>query len=323
MELVSVIVPIYKVEPYLSECIESIISQTYSCLEIILVDDGSPDKCPDICDEFSRKDSRINVIHQKNGGLSDARNAGLRISKGNYYYFVDSDDRLPSYSIEWMLKCLHSFNVDMVIGGFERFRDITNEVFFRTCQTDKEIINIMTRDEVIRDFYRDGCQSWGVLYKRHIHEGIFFPCGEINEDEAIIFQILERCKMVAVTDKVVYSYRERKASITTSAFSIQKLAWYRHCKANLEWIRNHHPELTSYAAARYRSSITWSLTEIALSDGEYEEEVEELLKELRKNKDLFLNTPFKYKTDSYRMQILLHLPFRLYKYAIKIKRGLI
>ena len=104
--LISIIVPIYKVEPYLRRCLDSIVSQTYTNLEIILVDDGSPDDCPQICDEYAAKDIRITVIHKDNGGLSDARNAGTLIAKGNYIYYIDSDDELPPDTISVMINQL-------------------------------------------------------------------------------------------------------------------------------------------------------------------------------------------------------------------------
>ena len=192
-EKISVIVPIYKVEPYLRQCVDSILNQTYTNLEIILVDDGSPDNCGAICDEYAAKDTRVKVIHKENGGLSDARNAGLDIAVGDCYYFVDSDDYLPVRSVEEMIEMLRKQDADMVIGGFERFSDKTGEVFFST-ESEGLVTYVYTQEEAFRDFYRDGCQAWAVLYRRHVHQNIRFPKGEINEDEAIIFQLLERCQ---------------------------------------------------------------------------------------------------------------------------------
>ena len=312
METVSVIIPIYKVEAYLRECVESVLAQNYPNLEIILVDDGSPDGCPAICDEFASADPRVQVIHKKNGGLSDARNAGMRIATGDYFYFVDSDDRLPAYSVEWMVNCIHVTASDMVIAGFERFSDVTGEVFFQTCPDDRETTTVMTREEVMKDFYRDGCQAWAVLYKREIHDGIFFPFGEINEDEAVVFHLFERCKQVAVTNKVVYSYRNRSESITTSPFSQKKLAWYRHCKDNLSWLCEHHPKLEADATRRLCGSILWSLRESALSDGDYTDTIQMLIKELRNNYHRYLASQPS-KTDRIKMWVLKHFPFGVYK----------
>lgn len=312
MEKVSVIIPIYKVESYLEECVESVRSQSYSNLEIILVDDGSPDECPAMCDRFEKEDTRIIVIHQKNGGLSAARNTGLRIASGQYIYFVDSDDRLPEYSVEWMIDCIHATKSDMVIAGFERFYDTTGEVFFKTCTVRNETVNELTREEAIKDFYRDGCQAWAVLYKKEVHAGIYFPEGEINEDEAIVFQLLERCQKVTVTDKVVYSYRNREESITTSGFSTKRVAWYHHCQDNLAWICEHHPEVEIYARKRLCGSILWLLREIALSKEEHLEIRKMLLNDLRINYKNYTRTNLS-STDRLKLGILKYFPYGVFK----------
>lgn len=318
-ELVSVIVPIYKVEKYLKECIDSILNQSYQDLEIILVDDGSPDNCEKICDEYLTRDIRVKVIHKENGGLSDARNAGLDIATGSYFYFVDSDDMLPLNSVETMMELLKTHGSDMVIGGFERFKDESGEVFFST-ESEGVYLNVFSREEAFRDFYRDGCQAWAVLYKREIHENIRFPKGEINEDEAIIFYILENCRSVVVTNRVVYSYRCRENSITTSSFSTKKLIWVKHCRDNLAFIREKHPELEHYAVARYRGSILWTLTEIALAKDSFEKETNELIAELRRDAQIFWKTPFAFWQDRIRMIMLMYGPFGLYRALIKKKR---
>lgn len=320
-ELVSIIVPIYKVEKYLSECIDSILRQTYPEIEVILVDDGSPDHCGEICDAYSYRDDRVRVIHKENGGLSDARNAGLDIATGAFFYFVDSDDILPPYSVEKMLTLMKTHNGDMVIGGFERFRDNDKEIFFSTEHEDV-YLKVFSRKEAFCDFYRDGCQAWAVLYKREIHESVRFPKGEINEDEAVIFSILEKCRTVVVTNQVVYSYRCREESITTTEFSPKKLAWVKHCRDNLAFIREKYPELEYLALARYRTSILWSLTEIAISRDSFENAVTKLTKELRDNAWVFWNAPFAFWQDRIRMILLMIGPFSLYRMFIRKKRGI-
>ena len=117
---VSVIIPIYNVQDYLHECVESIVQQTYKNLEIILVDDGSPDACPTLCDEWERKDNRIITIHKKNGGLSDARNAGLHKASGDYVLYVDSDDYLERDTIEWMISCAQSYEAEIVAFTYSK-----------------------------------------------------------------------------------------------------------------------------------------------------------------------------------------------------------
>lgn len=317
-EKVSVIVPIYKVEKYLEACVDSIIGQTYDNLEIILVDDGSPDRCGAICDSYLEKDSRIKVIHKDNGGLSDARNAGIDIATGDYYYFVDSDDILPDHSIMTMYRLMQDNDAQMVIGGFERFMDGETKPFFST-EDEGLWLHVYDREEAFQDFYRDGCQAWAVLYQRHIHEKLRFPKGEINEDEAIIFHILENCTTVVVTNQVVYSYRCREESITTTAFHPKKMVWIDHCADNLEFIRQKHPALEPLATARYRSSILWALREIALSSDPYPNETAQLLRTLRQNAAIFDPAPFSSGGDRLRYSMLKHLPFGVFRAVIRLR----
>lgn len=315
-EKVSVIVPIYKVEAYLRECIDSIINQTYTNLEIILVDDGSPDNCGAICDEYAAKDSRIKVIHKENGGLSDARNAGLDIAAGDFYCFVDSDDILPDHSVRTLLDFLNTHDGDMVIAGFERFSDENGNVFFST-EDEGLWTHVYSREDALRDFYRDGCQAWAVLYKRRIHEHIRFPKGEINEDEAIVFRILDLCDRVVVTSRVVYSYRNREESITTSSFSEKKLAWVKHCRDNLTFIREKYPQLEAYALQRYRGSLLWALREMALSDQSFPEAYQDIRAQLRENRKSFLKTPFKSKSEMLRFAFFEMVPFGMIRSILR------
>lgn len=321
--LISVIVPIYKVEKYLRKCIESILSQTYTNLEIILVDDGSPDKCGEICDEYEKKDSRIKVIHKKNGGLSDARNAGLDIMAGNYVAFVDSDDWIEPQMYEHLLAKLHYFHADISIGGV-------------SCDLDDNgIINtekIVSYDsapfsegnvETMHRFFTTSWAAWDKLYKADLFRDIRYPVGEINEDEAIVLQLLSKCTRVCYTNEVFYHYMRRPSSgsITAANFSVKKLAWQAHCRDNLEFVQAHYPSLVSDAAARYRGSLLWSLTEIALSDEDYTGETQALLSALQSQKKLFCAAPFSYRQDRLRMWLLLHVPFSVYRAIIRFRRS--
>ena len=314
--LISVIVPVYKVEPYLRDCVDSILAQTYRNLEIILVDDGSPDNCPAICDEYAEKDSRVRVIHRENGGLSDARNAGLSVCSGEYLMFVDSDDMLTLTSVNILYTLAVECQAQLVIGDYVRF-DNEPEIPVINASSDVKTLN---NTEAMAEMFQKGCASWARLYRTSVHKNTLFPKGEINEDEAIVLPLLENCEKVVVTKQVVYLYRCRPESITTASFSPKKLAWYRHCKANLEWIQSHHPELTDLAAARYRSSILWSLTEMALAEGAYKNETKTLCEELRAEKKAFRKIPYQYATDRVRAFVLTYLPFSWYRALIRLKR---
>lgn len=320
--LISVIVPIYKVEEYLSPCIDSIINQTYKNLEIILVDDGSPDRCGKICDKYAQKDSRVKVIHKENGGLSDARNAGLKIATGDYISFVDSDDILPINSIETLWQLAIKENAQMVIGGFERFRNSIDEVDL-SADSEGNTTTVMTKTEAMAAFFQDSCQAWAILYERRIHDGIWFPKGEINEDEAIVLQLYDRCETIVVTNAVVYFYRNREESITTSSFSKKKLVWVDHCKHNLEFVREKYPSLTEGAVIRYRGCLLWLLTEIAMTNDwhNYDEDIKRLYKELKVLNTEFGNVPFELKHEKIRYFMLQNFGFRFYRMLIRIKRG--
>lgn len=280
-KLISVIVPIYKVEDYLRECIESLLNQTYKNLEIILVDDGSPDRCGEICEEYKAKDERIVVIHKENGGLSDARNAGMKVMTGDYLVFVDSDDYMSPDGIECLAKLLEERNADMVIGGVWRVSEQGEKLGKEVMQNCD--ITEMDTEEALKDFFVQGCSSWGRIYKREIHEGIEFPKGEINEDEAIVVQVTERCKKVVRTSTPIYCYRLRGESITTTDFHEKKLVWNKHCMDNYEYIKRKYPEIEPYARKRYTDSLVWLTLMMIQSSDNYEAEIKDYIKKLRKH----------------------------------------
>lgn len=222
--LVSIIIPIYKVEKYICKCIESVINQTYKNLEIILVDDGSPDNCPLICDEYAKKDGRIVVKHKKNGGLSDARNTGLDIANGEYLFFLDSDDYIAEDAIEKLYRILTETNSDLAICNYE----YVSESGILDILIDSPIKNeVMDRDLLFTKlteqrnwFY---VVAWNKLYKKSLFNNLRFPVGQVNEDEFIVHKVFLKCKQgVSITDKL-YFYLKREGSITTSAKSIKRL----------------------------------------------------------------------------------------------------
>lgn len=213
--LVSIIVPIYKVEPYLRRCLDSIVNQSYTNLEIILVDDGSPDGCPQICDEYAAKDKRIFAIHKENGGLSDARNAGLDISKGEYVSFIDSDDWVNEKYIEILLAIMTKEKSDIVIGENEKTKE--------TCidkTISKTTIKTYTSKEALIHLFRDNhiafTVSWGKLYKRNLFETLRFPVGKFHEDEFTTYILFYNAKKIIYTSEILYIYFQRNNSIITS-----------------------------------------------------------------------------------------------------------
>ena len=178
--LVSVIVPIYMVEKYICECVNSIILQSYKNLEIILVDDGSPDRCPEICDEYAKQDSRIKVIHKPNGGLSDARNAGIEIAEGEYLSFVDSDDVIHHEMIEVLMQPLIE-NKELKMSACQCLYFNDGDIF----DTTQEIKPMVIIDYNVFFTKKLWVTAWGKIYKKELFREIKYPVGRIHEDEFI------------------------------------------------------------------------------------------------------------------------------------------
>jgi len=220
MELISVIVPVYKVEKYLDKCVSSIVNQTYSNLEIILVDDGSPDQCGDMCEQWAEKDKRIRVIHKENGGLSDARNAGMEIATGIYTAFVDSDDWIASDFIQTL------YDIMVQTGAQIAGCDVC------TVYPDQEPelngtdqVRICTAEEAIGDILQ-GCGfravAWNKLYLSALLEGERYPVGKHHEDEFFTYRIYGKADKLVYVDRPMYFYLQRQGSIMSS-FSIKRL----------------------------------------------------------------------------------------------------
>ena len=211
-DLISIIVPIYKVEKYLEKCLNSIINQTYKNIEIILIDDGSPDNCGKICDEYAKKDSRIKVIHQENKGISAARNIGIDKSIGKYLMFVDSDDYIEETMAEHLYTNLKEYNADLSVCSL--YCIINNKV---TRKTKKDEIKILSNYNAIKNSYTIDTISnvpWNKLYKKELFNNIKFPEGRIAEDLATMYLILDKCNSVVFSTKPLYYYIRRADSIT-------------------------------------------------------------------------------------------------------------
>ena len=211
--LISVIVPIYKVEEYLDCCIESIVNQTYLNLEIILIDDGSPDNCPEICDHWAKLDNRIEVIHKENGGLSDARNTGLRKAKGEFICFVDSDDWIEKPYIEYLYDLIIKNDADLSACDVSfvsnsdsvKPKEYKNSVSF-VCDTE-EALSQLIKGKGFR------AVAWNKLYKKSIISDMFFEIGKFHEDEFFTYRVIDKCKKLAYIDIPLYNYRQREGSI--------------------------------------------------------------------------------------------------------------
>lgn len=219
--VISVIVPVYNVEKYLPQCLDSILSQNYEKLEVLLIDDGSTDASGKICDEYLEKDGRIRVIHQKNGGAASAKNAGLRAATGEYLSFVDSDDYLEPDVYGYMVARLEETGAEAAQFSF---RDV-----YRT-HTEEHILpsgeGIMEGKEYLVRFTKDwSCALlWNKLYRRSIFYGVFFEEGHKIDDEYFTYQGIMRAKRVLLDEKIVYNYRRRASSVMLSPRSREQVA---------------------------------------------------------------------------------------------------
>lgn len=221
-ELISVIIPVYKAEPYLAACVESVLAQTYQDFEIILVDDGSPDNCPRMCDEFAARDSRIRVIHKENGGVSSARNAGIEAAKGEYLAFLDSDDLWTPVFLERLYAALTQTGADFAVCLFRRFQGEPPEALPAAVETEA-----LSQREAFGCLFSLRNENMVVppnkLYKRVIFDSIRYPLGMIHEDEAVIHEIIGCAQRVAWVEEAHYLYREAPNSIMTARFSLKRL----------------------------------------------------------------------------------------------------
>lgn len=274
-KLVSVIVPIYKVEAYLPRCIDSILRQTYLQLDIILVDDGSPDNCGTICDEYAAKDSRIRVIHKPNGGLSDARNAGLEIASGDYIYFVDSDDWIADDAIETLIKTMDN-QTDIVMGCSVDVQESEGCIVETAWSIPMGIRKELTQHEAMRDNLLGGWAAWNKLYRRELFQTIRFPVGRINEDEAILLHVLVLCNKVVQVGHPTYYYFLRQNSITTSSFSEKKMDWYYNSKNNYHFIQAEYPNLLPEAEYRMLCAATYLAQFMLLEPSRFSHQLDEL-----------------------------------------------
>ena len=304
--LISIIVPIYKVEKYLERCICSILNQTYKNIEVILVDDGSPDNCGKICDEYSMKDNRIKVIHKENGGLSSARNAGLKIATGDYIGFVDSDDWIEHTMYERLIANAVKYDAQISVGGVVDLLELEDGYEVRKTTFNGNVkIECLDKKDAMKKFFLESWSAWDKIYKRDVHKDIMFPEGKINEDEAIAMRILDRCDKIVYTNEVFYNYISRPNSITTSKFSEKKLDWYINCKNNLKFINENYPELSIYAQVRFCKSIMWSLRCIALEKTDFKNITKKLVKDLRDNKEEILRNKLIDKKEKLWIRLLL------------------
>lgn len=262
--LVSVIVPVYNVENYLSDCVESIQNQTHHALEIILVDDGSPDSCPQLCDDYAQKDARIHVLHQKNQGLSAARNSGIRRCTGEYIAFVDSDDFIHRRYIEALLRPCLEQDCGAAIAQLQRVpAEAALADHFDGPISGALPAFVSGRESNLR-LYTD--RDWErtttaciKLFRRELWADSLFPAVRLHEDEALIYRILYRAARVAYLDEKIYFYRKNPTSLMNTRFSEEKLTMLSILDDRLKFYREYRdmPLITRTQNRQYFTAVEY------------------------------------------------------------------
>lgn len=275
-KIVSVIVPIYNVENYLCNCIDSILRQTYFRLEIILIDDGSPDNCGLICDDYAKKDERIKVVHKENGGLSDARNVGIRIATGEYITCIDSDDYISNDFVEYLINIMNESDADISICGFLKTIKMNENEQGNSCT-----IKVYKPEDALEAmlYAQDFTTSaWGKLYKRELFDDVEYPVGKYSEDMFTTYKLINKSKKIICSDRICYYYLHRTGSILNSTYSprhLDVLEALRIIKSTGCLI---NPELQS----AYKSQFVSSMAELLEKQPPYDENTCNLWEEAKK-----------------------------------------
>ena len=251
-KLISIVVPIYNVEKYLEKCIKSIMEQTYENIEIILVDDGSIDNSSQICDYWKEKEERISVIHKKNGGLSSARNSGIDMAKGEYIFFLDSDDYISKYTIEELYKNIEQANAEIAISNrYHVFENGKKKVKFKK---EKESI-IFSKEKAIfelNNFRYFDMSACGKLFKTELFKEVKFPVGKKSEDFFVMYKLFELSNRIIYNSEPYYYYYQRKGSITKSK-SINT-DFLDAAREQMNYIEKRHPNLKNCVRTAYVSA---------------------------------------------------------------------
>lgn len=295
--LISIIIPVYKVEKYLDRCVTSVINQTYKNLEIILVDDGSPDNCPKLCDEWAKKDKRIKVVHKKNGGLSDARNVGFKHSKGEYIGFVDSDDWIHKNMYKMLYKNMISYDADL--SCCELVRSLGPEDRDKSKSFDNKVTEY-DLDEFMKIFFKWGtqhCVYYAVtkLYKRELVNSSLYPVGLTSEDVLGTCKVLLKCKKIVSINTPYYYYFVNNKSITGSKFSNNDLDLLEIWDRVVELCKDtKYYEMAKYNRERIDYTLLMrmacQLTNKEINE-KYKKYKDQCLKDLRKHRKSLFKAP--------------------------------
>ena len=277
MPEISIIVPVYKVEKYLERCVKSILAQTFTDFELILVDDGSPDNCPLMCDEWAKKDKRIKVIHKANGGAGQSRNVGLENATGKYIGFVDADDWITRDMYEYLHELIIKEDADVAMCDFTRNpKELENDTL-------NEEIKVLDFKGIQDYFYRINGEAsnyaiWNRLYKRDILKNIHFLEGKITEDVMFIYEVTKKAKSMVFSNKKKYMYFENAFGVTRSKLSQKDFALFEIWD---EIVKREEGNEYAYWALMNRKRASFTLYVKALFSGCEDDVDKSIFKKLR------------------------------------------
>lgn len=276
---VSIVVPIYNTERFLDECVNSLLSQTYKNIEIILVDDESPDRCPEKCDTYALLDTRVKVIHKKNGGLSDARNAGIDIATGDFICFIDSDDYIACDMIEQLMETMINGNADISVCTYTREENSFSQGIMHnvTVYSREKSLKILLTSMIIET------SAWGKLYKRELFSKIRYPKGKIYEDYATTYRLFDISDRIAYSDSKKYYYRKNPESITGKKFYSKQLQYFNISKEVEEYFSIKYPKYVKHVKNRATKLAISFFKNMSSCKYDNEDDIKFVVRYIRKN----------------------------------------
>ena len=303
-DLISVVIPVYNVKPYLRMCADSVFAQTFRNLEIIFVDDGSTDGSGEICDELAKEDSRVRVIHQENGGLSAARNTGIYASTGSFLYFLDSDDAISPVTIAHLWTACIRTKADVAVGDFMRFSQTEVPDERRTFKSEAFGTEETLRRMLMNEGF--GHQAWGKLFRRGLWETLRFPPGLLYEDYAVIYDVMLGAKKTAAVTDALYFYRMQEGSIMHSRIGERNLTLLDTSARVTQMLSEAYPSLRGPAVRLQIVTYMRFLSDMLETDYRLFPDVQRrIIDTVREHKKEFLHAPGVRRVDKMKLRALM------------------
>ena len=322
--LISVILPIYNVESFLDACIQSILNQTYQNLEIILVDDGSPDKCGSICDFYATKDDRIRVIHKENGGLSSARNAGIDICHGDYIYFLDSDDYIHFLTLETLYNSMNKADAQIALCGMQYIDPDGKPLTKKDSYREYELPDAIWTQEDFWHYYEHVGKipcviTSNKLFRRELFSTLRYPTGKVHEDEFVIHHLIAKCKKICCVSNKLYFYRQHSNSIMSNRYAVRQLDVVEAFMDRINFfMKRHQSAHAAYCMVDLIAYLNWYNYGVDRKDTKAVHRYNILDQEVRKLAKKVLPLSSSVTSKSVIFLYMVHLlPYRFIRFCIK------